>query len=433
MFNRSRIETAFMGMAGLRQTNNPDFPQLSDDLIYTGTNILIQHPLLNIENIDMSSRNYALYNFAEWAAGTTYASGDRVRSSGIVYESLVDANTGNTPASSPTQWSEVNLLSLYLEDVFRDAISDTVQQVFIRKKLNGQTKTLLQNLRLSQGAGAFNDLIINEGALVGVEFSLKYNQNIKAVIDRLGLQINTPQTGINFYLYHSSQLAPLRTIVINQTAASSLQWHEIDVEINFFNDLHDAGGVFYLMYDQNQLTGQALRKRHNWDKPPCRYCNYHDVQNFNLYSRYLYLRTVRVPQADRNTTNDIHMWDLEKNVYEPDNNYGLNFAWTVRCDLTDYIIRNKDVFEYAVRDMTIQKLLENMANSTRQNGLDEKTRLMARAELQSENLGGMGILKKTQKQLDAVDFEVSALDDTCMPCNTKGGIRIHSAGLARGY
>lgn len=431
MYNRNRIETAFLGMAGLRQNQNPDFPQLSDDLIYTGTNIIIQHPLLNIENLDMTSRNYGFYNFPDWVAGTTYSVGTRVRSFGTVYESLVNNNIGNTPASSPTQWQEINLLSLYLEDVYRDAISDTVNQVFNRKKLNGQTKTLLQNQRLSEGVGGFTDQIVNEGALVGVEFKLKHNQNIKAVIDRIGLQLTIPQNGINFYLYHSSQVLPLRTIQINQTVISGLEWHETDIEINFFNDIHDAGGVFYLMYDQNQLTGQALKKRHNWHLPPCSYCNRRELNTFNLYTKYLYLRTVRVNQEDRNTDNDTHMWDIERTKYVPDNNYGLNFAWTIRCDLTDYLIRNRDVFEYAIRDVTIQKLLESMANSTRQNGLDEKVRLMAREELRSDMVGGMGIRKQVQKQIDAVDFEISALDDTCMPCNTKGGIRIHAAGLSR--
>ena len=39
-----------------------------------------------------------------YSAGTTYAQGDGVSSSGVIYLSLVNSNIGNTPASSPTYW-----------------------------------------------------------------------------------------------------------------------------------------------------------------------------------------------------------------------------------------------------------------------------------------------------------------------------------------
>ncbi len=42
-----------------------------------------------------------------YSAGTTYLVGESVLSSSKYYVSLVNANTGNTPASSPAQWSEI--------------------------------------------------------------------------------------------------------------------------------------------------------------------------------------------------------------------------------------------------------------------------------------------------------------------------------------
>lgn len=53
---------------------------------------------------------------AAYAAGTTYATGNKVISAGRVYRSLVDSNTGNTPASSPTQWQDENITSDGLTD-----------------------------------------------------------------------------------------------------------------------------------------------------------------------------------------------------------------------------------------------------------------------------------------------------------------------------
>jgi hypothetical protein len=47
-------------------------------------------------------------SFPAYVATTSYATGDFVTSSSINYESLVDQNVGNTPASSPTKWAPVN-------------------------------------------------------------------------------------------------------------------------------------------------------------------------------------------------------------------------------------------------------------------------------------------------------------------------------------
>lgn len=42
-----------------------------------------------------------------YAAGTTYATGDQVTSSGAAYVSLADSNSGHTPSSNPTWWQSV--------------------------------------------------------------------------------------------------------------------------------------------------------------------------------------------------------------------------------------------------------------------------------------------------------------------------------------
>lgn len=41
---------------------------------------------------------------AEWDTSTTYYTGSLANVAGTIYSSLTDANTGNAPASSPTQW-----------------------------------------------------------------------------------------------------------------------------------------------------------------------------------------------------------------------------------------------------------------------------------------------------------------------------------------
>lgn len=431
MFNFNSIQTAFKGLVGIRQTDNPDFPELSSNLLYDGSNLLVHHPLLNIENIDMSARNYAFYQYNAWNIATAYTTGQRIRyTDDKVYEALQD-NTGQQPDTSPNDWVEINLLSLYLEDTYDNAVNETVNMVFQHKKLNRQTKTLLQNQKLTTGSGSLTDYITNEGDLVGMEIKLLHRENIKAVINKIGFQVSQANPTMTFYLYHSSQLEPIQTITVDHQKAVSFGWNEVDLELNFNSLDHDVGGVFYLMYDQNEIAGSAIKKKQNWHLAPCRYCNRSDVDYFNVYSKYLYLRTVRVKAANRNATNDQYLWDLKLTEYVPDNNFGLNLEWTMKCDITQFIIDQKDVFSFAVRDMWIKKLLEELSNSTRQNVIKENVALQARAELQAKSVGGMGFADKVDKQLKEVDFEISNLDATCMPCNTKGGIKVGSIGLNR--
>jgi hypothetical protein len=375
----------------------------------------------------MTARNYDKFNYSAYNAGTTYTIGQQVQDANIVYESLQNGNTGNAPAASPSFWQVVNSFGQYLDELFRESASETVLEVMNRKKVRKETKTLLQNLRLTQGIGTYNDKIVNVGSLVGVEVKLRYNQNILAVINRIGLQFAADAT-FNIYIYHSSQIEPIFTQAVTYTGIGSFNWVELNAKLNYLTESYDAGGVFYVMYDQNDLAVQAVKKKHNFHLAPCGYCNKNEVNNFNIYSRYLQIRTVEVTSSNRNTDNDIYLWDITKTKYVPDNNFGLNFEFTVKCDLTEFIIQQKNVFEYAYRDMLINRMLEQIANSTRQNNNEEKVSLKARAELQDKKVAGLGFSERLEKQLEAVDFELSRLDDVCMPCNDPG-LQYKSAGL----
>ncbi len=431
MYQNDRIIEAFRTLAGFRQSDNPNFPTLASDLLYDGENVLIQHPLLNIENIDMAARNYSQFNFPAYVALTEYNTGDRIKEAGIVYESIIDDNTGNTPATSPLAWKVVNLLSLYLEDVFRNAAEDTVNEVFVEKKLNRQTKSLLQSVRLYEGVGVMTDTVINEGDLVGVQIQLLRKNNILAIVEQIGLQLTQAQELI-LYLYHSSQVEPIGTATVNHTKVISFQWHELKWKLNYLTDFQDAGGTFFIMYDQNDLVGSAVKKQYNFHLAPCAWCSTYNVQTYQLYSKYMFMQCVRVKAADRNAVNDIYLWDLRKTQLMSDNNFGMNFQVTLRCDITDFLIQQKDVFQYAFRDMVTKKLLEGISNSTRQNGAQEKSATLARNELMGTFAGGMGFQKKLSDQLKAVDFEISTLDDLCMPCNKKGGLAYGTATISKG-
>ena len=75
-----------------------------------------------------------------YASGTTYAAGDVVTDSGTVYVSIVNSNTGHTPASSPTYWlpqTPANLGSL--PDVVANSGITQVSTTYLRMGMGTDT------------------------------------------------------------------------------------------------------------------------------------------------------------------------------------------------------------------------------------------------------------------------------------------------------
>lgn len=427
MFDRDTIKTNFASLAGLRQNDNPAFGLLSPAILYVpGTNTQIQHPLVNIENLDACARNYGKYVFPAWSNVTAYVVGDRVAIGGINYEALVD-NTGVVPNSDPATWKVLNLLDLFLIDVWNSAAEDVVQEVFLQKRIDAQVKTLLSSQRFYEGAGNMTNTIVNEGDLRGVMIKLRYTENILVKIEKIGLQLTAAQADLKLYLYHSSQKEKVATITINHTKVNSFEWHASTINLNYMADAHAPGGVFFLMYDQDELTGQAISMTHNFHLPPCGTCSAENVRAFNLYSKYFEMRSCKVRAADRDGQD---LWDITKTIATPDTNNGLNFQATVRCDLTDFLVRNKDAFQYAFRDLLTQRLLEVMASTTRGNIAQTKADILARNELIASHAGGGGFKEQVARQMKGVNFEISQLNDVCIPCGKKGGIGIGTIGLA---
>lgn len=95
-----------------------------------------------------------------YSAGTTYSIGESVESSGKYYVSLVNSNTGNTPASSPSQWSEVNIQAVSLSTIEVNSLTGTTPT------LNYDTYSFFKHAPTAATTYTFS------GTAVGARFSL---------------------------------------------------------------------------------------------------------------------------------------------------------------------------------------------------------------------------------------------------------------------
>lgn len=433
MYDVQQIQNEFMGLVGLRQTDNPEFDELSPEIIKSTNNVLISHPLLNIENLDMCARNYNAYTYAAWSGATAYVVGDRVRESNIVYESI-QAGT-NHIVTDTDWWKVVSPLSLYLEDVFRSGIDDVMNDFVNEKKLRRESKTLFDNVILFEGAGSKNDRIVSDGSLVGFAFQLKFSRNLLAMIKRIGHQF-TEAGDFELWVYHTSQEEVIATVSISREKVNSFEWKLDTINLRHIDSTYDAGGTFFIMYDQDLAPGQAINKSRSrgWANAPCASCSMFDKRMWNSYSKYMTVLAVKVVAANRvlpegsDAGGPDLLWDINLTQYV-DTNWGLNFEFMMKCDMTEMLIQHKDIFAFAIRDRVTVKLLEILVNSTRQNVDETKTGPAAMIALQARSVGGGGLREAADKQTKAIDFEFSGFSDFCLPCNNQKGLNYGAGGL----
>ena len=280
MFNPTTIQNCITSLLGWRNDANTSVPQITNTALLTSDSGLYYndfHPLLLIENI---------------------------------------ANT----------LPEDKTIDNYLTEKVNSGINKALTKVVLEKKLNESTKTLLNSSKLFDGIGRFQDTVISNGRFVGVELEMFPSYGAKVIIDKIGLQFTQTQTNLPIYIFHTSQLNPIKTVTATTTKASSLEWLTLSetIDLSYFSDTYDSGGMFYIGYFQEDIIGQAIKKDFNFIDGPCNTgrggANAMKVWN----ERLNFVRIVPVEVAN-GSLNGTQMFDYTKRKYNATNNFGLNF------------------------------------------------------------------------------------------------------------
>lgn len=433
MINLEAIVTDFENLVRLRQTVDPDLPQLTDDIVLPDTARLVDHPLINTANLEAISPDYDNMNFNAWVSETSYSQGKKARGSdGAVYESLINANQANDPVSVPSAWKIRPLLSEWLVEKRKESIRTSVMDVYTQKKAEAAAREQLSELILYSGAGYHSDKIVKRNRLVGYEIEVLNNNGLFIALNKIGTQFDTAQT-VNFYLFHSDQEDPLEVIPIQITKMVSVEWSELAKTLKYRNTSQGiVGGFYYLMYDEEEITGQAINKRFTFGSRPCASCNRYNTAAYEKYSQYFRIKAVSIGYSDKNgVLGSPKMWDLRKTQQNFDTNWGLNLEVNSGCDLTDYLIKRADIFSDLIAKQMKVDLLNEIANSTTSNVLSEKIRNEARFALQDTDTGGQGYMQELKLAKKAVSIEIASIErNVCMPRAEKR--QVQSSSISTG-
>jgi len=423
MYDIEKIQDCLFSLIGWKNTLSTCEPELDPSLntSETGQFYNDSHALLRLENLAIIGPSENNYNYPAYNGGTVYSADEIVKLDGLLYQSLVDSNQGNTPSTSPNFWEQLYPFSQWLEAQTKQSINRLFNSVVVEKKLKQYSKTLFADATLFDARTNRRDTETPMGRFVGFKLALNTYKDLKLLIDKIGMQFTQPLTDFPLYFYHSSQVEPIKVLPITTTKTKgSFEWVKQlqDIILEYWTDDYNTGGVFYIGYYEDDLPvdTQAINYQFTGGKP-CASCNYRAASNYKKYSRFVGVTPIIVPAG--NIEPDRDLWENEVEVRVNRKSFGINLSFSVKCDITDIICKNDYVFTNALMRQVQRDFANYMLNTNRTDELVNRLKGQALIELSED--GGQ-LEEKLKQEVDAIDFDMSDLESPCCPSKTKRSV-----------
>ena len=432
MIRLQDIQTAFLSLVGWQHDYNPQ-NQIDESLCQSESGLTYQggHPLCTLENIRAIMPDDYLYQYPIWDERVSYAVGTKVKHEGLVWIALVP-NTGFEPGENNNYWKEYNMLSDYVRQLTLNGINTTIQQFIQIKQLNHETRSLLERRTFFDGAARLKATIEPNGKIVGFEIVPVRSMGVTTKIERIGLQMVGGTGTIRLYLFHSSQVAPMRVIDLTFTNTSGgFQWFTPSEPIYLpyipagDGNGNDAGGAWFLCYNQNELPAgmRALNVSKDWSVEPCQTCLGGSIDSWKQMTKYMQVSPFGI-HAPLDFREYPEMFDIGEIGYTNTMNYGMNLEISVGCDLTDFIISQRHVFATALQKQVCANVLRTLAMNPDVR-VNRNQVNVTRDEILYQ-LDGMpqgrksGIVFELEQAYAALSFDTAGLDRICLQCNNHG-------------
>jgi hypothetical protein len=374
--------------------------------------------LLTYDNIWAIAEHFDKVTVKDWLNTVTYRANDIAKDGADVYQSLQNGNINHQPSTSSAYWRKTNLMSAYFRRLYDGAVLKLLNQLFVEKKINEVAKSIHANINLFEGVGSIDKRIQKNSRLVGLKIKV-LNPDTVAMLNYIGMQVDTVQNPLNIYLYHSSSDVAVKTFALVQTKSVQFQWHKIIQEVlAYLNDQINAGGHYYLCYYEDDLAGSAIRKDISWlGKNNCGSCSEAIANSmlWNKWSKFISIQPFYINSADIKP--DKKLWDEERELLVDDTNWGMNLQMSIQCDVSNWMCQNSNLFADAISKQITVDILNEMAFSMRDNQKKEKLAGLAAVALDNQENGQYGEVKKLAMAIKAISFDFSDLSPACLPCN----------------
>ena len=434
MIRINEICEALKNVCGWEQSYDPA-KAIDDNLTQTESGLYFQgaHPLLTLDSMEAIMPDdwgiqYPVWDaLTQWKQNKVVQYGNDTNGNKLFWKAKAD-NVGEEPTEDSLFWSKYNILSDFLERMTRNGIATAIQTFTQIKQLDKETRNLLERRTFFDGAGRIRATLQNNHKLVGFEIVPVRAMGVTAKIEKIGLQM-TGETGVvRMYLFHSSQIDPIKTFDLNFTVTNGgFQWFPLnDCYLPYISDKNNAGGAWFLCYNQDELPAgmEAINVSKDWSREPCGTCNMGSVEVWRELTKYLQV-TPFMYNAPETFAEYPELWDIAYTMYTRTQNYGLNCEITIGCDLTDFIISQRQIFQTVIQRQVAAIALRTLAmnpNVRVNRNQSNATRMDILYELDGNTSGvrpgGLGYDLK--KSYEALQIDTQGLDRICLACNNRG-------------
>ena len=434
MIRINEICEALKNVCGWEQSYDPA-KAIDDNLTQTESGLYFQgaHPLLTLDNMEAIMPDdwgiqYPVWDaLTQWKQNKVVQYGNDTNGNKLFWKAKAD-NVGEEPTEDSLFWSKYNILSDFLERMTRNGIATAIQTFTQIKQLDKETRNLLERRTFFDGAGRIRATLQNNHKLVGFEIVPVRAMGVTAKIEKIGLQMTGGTGVVRMYLFHSSQIDPIKTFDLNFTVTNGgFQWFPLnDCYLPYISDKNNAGGAWFLCYNQDELPAgmEAINVSKDWSREPCGTCNIGSVQFWRELTKYLQV-TPFMYNAPETFAEYPELWDIAYTMYTRTQNYGLNCEITIGCDLTDFIISQRQIFQTVIQRQVAAIALRTLAmnpNVRVNRNQSNATRMDILYELDGNTSGvrpgGLGYDLK--KSYEALQIDTQGLDRICLACNNRG-------------
>lgn len=444
MIRLPEIQKALLNVVGWQQDYN-QANQIDKALCKSESGLTFQgaHPLCTLANVRAIMPDDYLYQYPEWNAIAQYKVGKKVRHGGVLWIANHD-NVGQEPTKSDfnqdfnndfggeSPWVVYNMASDFVRQLTINGINTAIQTFIQEKQLQQETQNLLERRTFFDGAARLQATIDPTGKLVGFEIVPVRSMGVTMQIERIGLQMVGATGTVKLYLFHSSQVAPMRTIELRFTNTSGgFQWFEPREPIFLpyipmrDENGNDSGGAWYLCYNQNELPRgmYALNVSKDWSVEPCQTCLGGSIESWRQLTKYLQVSPFGI-QAPEDFAQYPEMFDVAEIGYTNTMNYGMNLEISVGCDLTEFIIAQRQIFAGIIQKQVAATVLRTIAMNPDVR-VNRNQVNVTREELLYELDGApqgraTGLGYELKQAYKALSMDTRGLDRICLQCNNHG-------------
>lgn len=423
------LNEQLLHLVGWQQSYDTSEVKLSDNLTQSESGMYFQqvHPLLTLPNLMSIAPDFKNTNFPEHDANSSYKEGVVVTLEDKYYKSIKDV-PANTEITNDEYWIETNLFSEWLEDKTKASILKLINKFINMKLADKASKSLIENKTLFDGTGRLTNLATNRDRFVGFEVDTVRSKGVTVKINKIGLQFTRPGK-YKVYILHSSCDTPIYSFEFEKLKSNSIEWFKPkeDILLPYESQEIDAGGSWYIGYLQSDLpeNSQAINRNRDWSTQPCKGCSRQEFLAWQAWSKYIEIHPFYVDENQLLGEDEQMYFDPEIMNFTYDANYGINLDVSVYCDLTDFIIKQKQLFQDVIAKQVAVDFLREFAynpnvRTNRRSINASRTDILYELDGDSSSMKHSGLNYELDLALKALNFSTQGLDRVCLPCVNHG-------------